>query len=137
MGQTQSTVGVQKVRAIALMQLLTGNLGNAGGGIAAMRGHSNVQGSTDMGFLYDLLPGYLKLPLADQPDWATYLDKTTPKKVVVMLGGPVMNLLIAAVFMAVIVVGIGLPQYTSTLGAVQECVPADSSQSDCAAADPA
>lgn len=62
---------------------------------------------------------------------------TVPRKLVVMLGGPVMNLLIAAVFMAVIVVGIGLPQYTSTLGAVQECVPADSSQSDCAAADPA
>jgi membrane-associated protease RseP (regulator of RpoE activity) len=62
---------------------------------------------------------------------------TVPRKLVVMLGGPVMNLLIAGVLLAVIVVGIGLPQYTSTLGAVQACVPADSSQTDCTDADPA
>ncbi|MFD1504194.1 site-2 protease family protein [Georgenia yuyongxinii] len=61
---------------------------------------------------------------------------TVPRKLVVMLGGPVMNLLIAGVLLAVIVVGIGLPQFTSTLGAVQECVPANASQTECTDADP-
>lgn len=54
---------------------------------------------------------------------------SVPKKLVVMLGGPLMNLLIAAVAMAVVMSGIGIPQYTSTLDIVQTCVlPAGSEQ---------
>lgn len=59
MGSTQHTYGTQNVRSYAMMQLLMGNTGVAGGGINALRGESNVQGSTDMCLLWHILPGYL------------------------------------------------------------------------------
>ncbi len=62
MGQTQHTVGVQNIRAMAIIQLLLGNMGMAGGGVNALRGESNVQGSTDYGLLVHILPGYLGTP---------------------------------------------------------------------------
>ncbi len=62
LGQTQSTVGVQKIRTISIVQLLLGNIGIAGGGVNALRGEPNVQGSTDHGLLYYSLPGYLPAP---------------------------------------------------------------------------
>ena len=62
MGQTQHTVGSQNVRAMAILQLLLGNVGLPGGGVNALRGESNVQGSTDMGLLFHVLPGYLPTP---------------------------------------------------------------------------
>ncbi len=43
MGITQHTYGAQNVRAIAMLQLLLGNIGIAGGGVNAQRGESNVQ----------------------------------------------------------------------------------------------
>jgi formate dehydrogenase major subunit len=63
-GWTQHTVGVQIIRAAAMMQLLLGNVGRPGGGIVALRGHASIQGSTDIATLYDLHPGYLKTPNA-------------------------------------------------------------------------
>lgn len=65
MGLTQSTVGSEKLRTFAVLQLLLGNTGLPGGGINALRGESNVQGSTDFGLLYHLLTGYLPIPDAD------------------------------------------------------------------------
>ncbi len=62
MGQTQHTVGSQNIRAMSIIQELLGNMGIAGGGIAALRGESNVQGSTDFGLLYDNVSGYLPSP---------------------------------------------------------------------------
>ncbi len=62
MGITQSTHGVQNVRAVAMLQMLLGNMGLAGGGVNALRGESNVQGSTDYGLLFHTLPGYLPSP---------------------------------------------------------------------------
>jgi formate dehydrogenase major subunit len=64
-GWTQHTTGVQIIRAAGILQLLLGNMGRPGGGIMAMRGHSSIQGSTDVPTLYDLLPGYLPQPIAD------------------------------------------------------------------------
>lgn len=64
-GWTQHTTGVQIIRTAGILQLLLGNVGRPGGGIAAMRGHSSIQGSTDVSTLYDLLPGYLPQPVAD------------------------------------------------------------------------
>jgi formate dehydrogenase major subunit len=61
-GWTQHTVGVQMIRAAAILQLLLGNMGRPGGGIMALRGHASIQGSTDIPTLYDLLPGYLHMP---------------------------------------------------------------------------
>jgi formate dehydrogenase major subunit len=75
MGQTQHTVGTQNVRAMAMLQLLLGNIGVPGGGVNALRGESNVQGSTDMALLYHDLPGYLGLPTDKHPDLATYNAK--------------------------------------------------------------
>ncbi len=66
-GWTHHTTGVQIIRAAGVIQLLLGNIGRPGGGIMAMRGHSSIQGSTDVSTLYDLLPGYLPQPKAD-PD---------------------------------------------------------------------
>lgn len=62
MGMTQHTTGTQGIRAYAIIQLLLGNMGKAGGGINALRGEPNVQGSTDMGNLVNFLPGYLPYP---------------------------------------------------------------------------
>ncbi|MEK9148720.1 MAG: formate dehydrogenase-N subunit alpha, partial [Candidatus Desantisbacteria bacterium] len=78
MGATQHTVGVQYIRSYAVLQLLLGNIGVAGGGINAMRGESNVQGSTDMALLFHILPGYLKSPIPEDKTLADYLAKWTP-----------------------------------------------------------
>lgn len=74
MGSTQHTYGSQNVRSYAVLQLLLGNTGVAGGGINALRGESNVQGSTDMCLLWHILPGYLTVPknTADFKDRAAY-----------------------------------------------------------------
>lgn len=66
LGWTQHTTGVQMIRTAGILQLLLGNMGRPGGGIMAMRGHSTIQGSTDLATLYDSLPGYLPQPAADE-----------------------------------------------------------------------
>jgi formate dehydrogenase major subunit len=63
-GWTQHTVGVQYIRAAAILQALLGNIGRPGGGILALRGHANIQGSTDIPPLFDILPGYIPMPHA-------------------------------------------------------------------------
>lgn len=80
MGLTQFTVGVQKIRTFGILQSLLGNAGMPGGGINALRGESNVQGSTDFALLSHLINGYLPVPNStDNPDRAKYLEKNTPK----------------------------------------------------------
>src|SRR6266498_1587163 len=75
----QSTNGVQQIRALCMLQLVLGNVGRPGGGVVALRGHSNVQGATDMGTLYHMLPGYPPMPLqGPHPTLKDYLEKTTP-----------------------------------------------------------
>ncbi len=81
MGTTQHTVGTQNVRSYAITQLLLGNVGVAGGGINALRGESNVQGSTDYALLYHILPGYLKTPRVANQSLTAYNEKWTPKTV--------------------------------------------------------
>jgi formate dehydrogenase major subunit len=61
-GWTQHTVGVQYIRTAAILQLLLGNIGRPGGGILALRGHANIQGSTDIPTLFNILPGYIPMP---------------------------------------------------------------------------
>jgi formate dehydrogenase major subunit len=78
MGWTQHTIGTQNIRAMSIIQLLLGNIGMAGGGVNALRGESNVQGSTDYGLLFHILPGYNPTPMAAWPDLATYIEKNTP-----------------------------------------------------------
>jgi formate dehydrogenase major subunit len=78
MGWTQHTVGVQNIRAMAIIQLLLGNMGVAGGGVNALRGESNVQGSTDHCILFDIWPGYLKTPRAGLATLDDYNRANTP-----------------------------------------------------------
>jgi formate dehydrogenase major subunit len=77
-GWTQHTFGTQIIRTAAMIQLLLGNVGRAGGGVNALRGHSNIQGATDMAGLFDSMPGYLKAPTPTDTDLATFLKRTTP-----------------------------------------------------------
>lgn len=79
MGWTQHTVGAQNIRTMAIIQMLLGNVGMAGGGINALRGESNVQGSTDYGLLFHILTGYNPTPVASDVDLKTYIEKYTPK----------------------------------------------------------
>ncbi len=71
LGWTQHTVGVQNIRSAAIIQLLLGNIGVAGGGINALRGEPNVQGSTDHTLLYHIIPGYMAMP---HNGWQTFED---------------------------------------------------------------
>ena len=79
MGWTQHTVGVQNIRTMSIIQLLLGNMGRPGGGINALRGESNVQGSTDHALLFHIWPGYLGAARAGQPTLAEYNEKNTPR----------------------------------------------------------
>lgn len=70
-------------------------------------------------------------------DHRAFYRLSTPKKLIVMLGGPVMNLVIAVVLLGVAYVGIGMPQSSTTLASVSECVlPAGSTATTCSADDP-
>jgi formate dehydrogenase major subunit len=79
MGTTQHTHGTQNIRSYGILQMLMGNIGLAGSGINALRGESNVQGSTDMGLLFHLLPGYLASPTKADQSLEDYLKVNVPK----------------------------------------------------------
>ncbi len=78
LGWTQHSHSVQLIHTAAILQLILGNIGMPGGGVDAQRGHSNIQGATDMG-AWNMLPGYLRLPHAHQQSLAEYLKENTPK----------------------------------------------------------
>lgn len=61
MGITQHTTGVDNVKSVANIQMLTGNLGKPGAGVNALRGQNNVQGACDMGCLPVVFTGYQKV----------------------------------------------------------------------------
>ncbi len=68
LGWTQHSLGAQFIRTAAILQLLMGNVGRPGSGIMALRGHASIQGSTDIPTLFNLLPGYLPMPVAGTHD---------------------------------------------------------------------
>jgi formate dehydrogenase major subunit len=74
LGWTQHSVGSQNIRTMAMIQLLLGNIGMAGGGVNALRGHSNIQGLTDVGLLSNSLPGYMTLPGENEQEFEGYLS---------------------------------------------------------------
>jgi len=64
----------------------------------------------------------------------TFYRLAVPKRIVIMLGGPVMNLLIATVLFGVVLCGFGTQQVSTTVGSVSECVlPATSTATSCPA----
>jgi formate dehydrogenase major subunit len=79
LGWTQHSHGSQNIRTMAMIQLLLGNIGRAGGGVNALRGHSNVQGITDMCTFSANLPGYLVAPTDADTTYADFAARRTPK----------------------------------------------------------
>ena len=77
LGWTQHSSGSQNIRSAAMIQLLLGNIGVPGGGVNALRGHSNVQGITDIGTLTTSAPGYLAMPTDAEPTLESHLAKRT------------------------------------------------------------
>ncbi len=75
LGWTQHSYGAQTIRCAAMIQLLLGNQGIPGGGVNALRGHSNVQGLTDLGILSNATPGYMGMPLDSEPTLDAHLAK--------------------------------------------------------------
>ncbi len=80
-GWTHHTLGAQFIRTASILQLLLGNIGRPGGGIMALRGHASIQGSTDIPTLFNLLPGYLPMPMAGRHGTlAEYLESVSSKE---------------------------------------------------------
>lgn len=74
LGWTQHSSGSQNIRTMAMLQLILGNIGVRGGGMNALRGHSNIQGLTDIGLMSNLIPGYLTIPTQKEVSFDTYMS---------------------------------------------------------------
>jgi formate dehydrogenase major subunit len=74
MGATQHTVGTANVRAFCILCLATGNVGKPGTGANIFRGHTNVQGATDLGLDVTTLPLYYGLVEGSWRHWARVWD---------------------------------------------------------------
>jgi formate dehydrogenase alpha subunit len=81
MGITQHTTGVDNVKSLANLAMLTGNVGVASAGVNPLRGQNNVQGACDMGGLPNVFTGYQ--PVADEaanPKFSKAWGRDLPKK---------------------------------------------------------
>ena len=75
--------------------------------------------------------------IAEGEEHRTFYRLAVWKRIVVMLGGPFMNLVIAVVLYAIVLMGFGIAQPSTTIGSVSECVlPATSERQECAPGDP-
>src|SRR5450631_3812789 len=74
LGWTQHSKGSQNIRCMAMLQLILGNIGVRGGGMNALRGHSNIQGLTDLGLMSNLIPGYLTIPTEKEITFDNYMS---------------------------------------------------------------
>ncbi len=74
LGWTQHSKGSQNIRTMAMLQLILGNIGVRGGGMNALRGHSNIQGLTDIGLMSHLIPGYLTIPVEAESSFDVYMS---------------------------------------------------------------
>src|SRR5437764_1067796 len=79
-GLTHHTTGGQLIRSGALLQLLLGNMGRPGGGMKAERGHANIQGNTDHAISWEILPGYLRIPVPGQKTLDDYVKVSAAKR---------------------------------------------------------
>jgi formate dehydrogenase major subunit len=92
MGITQHVSGVDNVKSLANLAMLTGNIGKASTGVNPLRGQNNVQGACDMGGLPDVFPGYQKVGLVDVQDkfekaWGVKLSDQPGLKIPDMVHG--------------------------------------------------
>ena len=79
LGWTHHSFGTQLIGSMAILQLLLGNIGMAGGGVNALRGHANVQGATDLACESRFLPGYLRPPRVDQQSLKDHIEQNVAK----------------------------------------------------------
>ena len=92
MGITQHTTGVDNVKSLANLAMLTGNIGRESTGVNPLRGQNNVQGACDMGALPNVYPGYQPVTTIDSQKkfsdaWQTDLSDQMGKTVPEMLDG--------------------------------------------------
>lgn len=78
-GVMSQATGAQTVRALAILQILLGNIGIPGGGLVPLLTSCNTQGACDMGLLAEYLPGYLEMPSASDRNLGEYLDRVSAK----------------------------------------------------------
>jgi len=75
--------------------------------------------------------------VATGEDERTFYRLPVWKRVIIMFGGPFMNLVIGVVLFGVLLVGFGTPQASTTVGSVSQCVlPTTSSRQTCETGDP-
>ncbi|MBO1081586.1 formate dehydrogenase subunit alpha [Roseomonas haemaphysalidis] len=74
MGATQKTVGTANVRAFSIILMATGNIGAPGTGANIFRGHTNVQGATDLGLDVTTLPAYYGIDESAWRHWCRVWD---------------------------------------------------------------
>ncbi|MBN9150047.1 MAG: site-2 protease family protein [Cryobacterium sp.] len=73
----------------------------------------------------------------DGEEHRTFYGLAVWKRIIIMCGGPFMNLVIAVVLFAVVLSGFGVQQVSTTIGSVSQCLlPATSTQTECAPSDP-
>ena len=65
MGITQHTTGVDNVKSLANLAMLTGHIGRESTGVNPLRGQNNVQGACDMGGLPNVYPAYQPVTVPD------------------------------------------------------------------------
>jgi formate dehydrogenase alpha subunit len=58
LGITEHSHGVDNVKSLANLAMLTGHIGKPSSGVNPLRGQNNVQGACDMGALPNVYPGY-------------------------------------------------------------------------------
>ena len=92
MGITQHTTGVDNVKALANLAMLTGNIGREATGVNPLRGQNNVQGACDMGGLPNVYPGYQPVTTIDSQKkfseaWHAELSDKMGRTVPEMLDG--------------------------------------------------
>ncbi len=84
MGVCQFYQGVETVRALTTMALITGNIGKPHTGVAPVRGQNNVQGACDMGALPNVFVGYQSVTDPAMREkfakaWGVPVEKMSPK----------------------------------------------------------
>ncbi len=65
MGITQHITGVDNVKSLANLAMLTGHIGRESTGVNPLRGQNNVQGACDMGALPNVYPAYQQVNMLD------------------------------------------------------------------------
>lgn len=73
---------------------------------------------------------------ADPDDARSFYRLAVWKRVIIMLGGPFMNLVICVTLFTIMLMGIGVQQYSTTISSVSACIPAAAATSECSASDP-